>query len=131
MEIGHIIAELRKQKRWTQSDLAEKLSVTKGAVALWETGKRTPPIDKIITMADIFNVSTEFLLGRISKKESAASTTASSSPSQTFSEITAMLLRNFEKLCKEDQIYILGKTIELVREQKKAEADAPALKKAN
>lgn len=131
MEKGYVISDLRYQKGWTQADLAEKLNVTKGAIALWETNKRNPPVDKLITMANIFNVSTDYLLGRVSDPQQISSTVSSPAPMQPLSENATMLLENFEKLCKEDQIYILGKTIELVREQKKAEADAPALKKVN
>lgn len=134
MEKGYVISELRYKKGWTQTDLAEKLAVTKGAIALWETNKRNPPLEKLIALADIFDVSTDFLLGRVCDENDSTlvSTSISSAVSRpSLSENSTMLLENYEKLNKEDQAYILGKTIELVREQKKAEADAPALKKAN
>lgn len=39
---GRFIAELRKQKGFTQKELAEKLMVTDKAISRWETGKGLP-----------------------------------------------------------------------------------------
>lgn len=39
---GRFIAELRKQKGYTQKELAEKLMVTDKAISRWETGKGLP-----------------------------------------------------------------------------------------
>ena len=54
---------IRKQKGNTQVSLAEKLEVSKGTVAMWETGKRTPDFETLITLSDIFDVRTDYLLG--------------------------------------------------------------------
>lgn len=51
------LVELRKKHNMTQKDLAARLNVSKSAVALWESGKRTPTLSKAITIASIFNVS--------------------------------------------------------------------------
>lgn len=40
--IGKAIARARHRKRWTQEELAERLGVTKNAVAKWETGRNFP-----------------------------------------------------------------------------------------
>ncbi|BCN30367.1 DUF5680 domain-containing protein [Anaeromicropila herbilytica] len=53
---------LRKQRGFTQEDLAEKLGVTRQAVAKWEVGRATPDIDKLIHISDIFQVSIDYLL---------------------------------------------------------------------
>ena len=55
---------IRKQKGYTQVSLAEKLEVSKGTVAMWETGKRTPDFETLITLSDIFDVRTDYLLGK-------------------------------------------------------------------
>ena len=55
---------IRKQKGYTQVILAEKLEVSKGTVAMWETGKRTPDFETLITLSDIFDVRTDYLLGK-------------------------------------------------------------------
>ena len=42
--VGHFIAELRKEKNMTQQELADKLCVTDRAVSHWENGRRLPDI---------------------------------------------------------------------------------------
>lgn len=53
------IAELRKQKNVTQSELANALGVSKGAVGMWETGKRTPSLSMAKLIGQYFNVNVE------------------------------------------------------------------------
>ena len=61
---GHRIKHLRKQRDWTQSDLAKRLGVTRNAISMYESDTRHPPANVIEAIADIFNVSTDYLLGR-------------------------------------------------------------------
>lgn len=58
------LKELRRKKNITQAQLAESLNITKGAIAMWETNKRTPDIDMVGVVADYFNVSVDYLLSR-------------------------------------------------------------------
>lgn len=51
------LSDLRKKHNMTQNELANRLNVSKSAVALWETGKRTPTLSKAIAIAAIFDVS--------------------------------------------------------------------------
>lgn len=55
---------IRKQKGYTQVSLAEKLEVSKGTIAMWETGKRTPDFETLINLSDLFDVRTDYLLGK-------------------------------------------------------------------
>lgn len=57
------IAQLRKQLRMTQADLAEKLGVGVSTVAMWESGKRTPSFKLLNDLSDIFDKTIEFILG--------------------------------------------------------------------
>jgi len=57
------IRELRKGKGWTQIDLAAKLGVSKATVGMWETGNREAGFDKLKAIAELFNVTTDELLG--------------------------------------------------------------------
>lgn len=54
---------LREAKGLTQKGLAEILNVAQGAVAMWETGKRTPDLEMVKKIAAFFNVSTDYLTG--------------------------------------------------------------------
>lgn len=58
------ISSLRHERELTQSGLAELLGATRGAVAQWETGKSAPGVDSLIRLAQIFQVSVDYLLGR-------------------------------------------------------------------
>lgn len=65
------LKELRTTARWTQRQLAVKARLSPGAIALYETGQRHPNIDMIITLARLFNVSTDYLLGLTELKDPA------------------------------------------------------------
>ena len=60
---GRFIAELRKQKGFTQKELAENLMVTDKAISRWETGKGLPDTSLLKPLGDVLGVSvTEFCL---------------------------------------------------------------------
>ena len=62
---GRFIAELRKQKSFTQKELAEKLMVTDKAISRWETGKGLPDTSLLKPLGDVLGVSvTELLSGK-------------------------------------------------------------------
>jgi len=65
-EYGNRIRELRAEMKWTQQDLAERLQTTKQAVSQYERGVRKPDLDTLTALCDIFNVSSDYLLGRSS-----------------------------------------------------------------
>ena len=72
------IRELRKEKNLTQTDLAKLLNTTTSNVSGWECGKWQPDNDTLIKLAEIFNVSVDYLLERevISSEEQAAGASA-------------------------------------------------------
>lgn len=63
-KLGIRLKELRKTRKLTQPQLAEKLNVGKSTVAMWETGDREPDYNMLQKIADFFNVSIDYLLGR-------------------------------------------------------------------
>lgn len=67
--IGQRIRDLRKQKRMSQTELAKSAGVSQTTVTAWETGKAEPSSSAVARLADIFNVTTDYLLGRPSKQE--------------------------------------------------------------
>ena len=128
MEIGHIIAELRKQKRWTQSDLAEKLSVTKGAVGMWETNKRYPTTEKLIQLSQYFNVTTDYILGltteNLVEKDDCSenkSSTLSFDGIQSYNNLTEReqeVVNTYRMLNKDNKDIIVGEMKKYLKEQK-------------
>lgn len=67
--LGNNIKELRKNKRMTQKDLAEAMRVSQQTVGAWETERAIPGADTLSDLADYFNVTTDYLLGRSEKKD--------------------------------------------------------------
>ena len=63
MNIGPNIAELRKEKHWTQAQLAERVGVSEQAVSKWETCQTSPDVSLFPLLADLFGVSTDRLFG--------------------------------------------------------------------
>lgn len=63
-DFGNRLTILRKGKSITQNQMAEKLGISFQAVSSWERNETMPDIDKLLSIAQIFNVSTDFLLGK-------------------------------------------------------------------
>jgi transcriptional regulator with XRE-family HTH domain len=62
MILADKITQLRKQLGWSQEDLAEKMSVSRQSVSKWESANSIPDLNRVIMLADIFEVSTDYLL---------------------------------------------------------------------
>lgn len=67
--IGQRIRDLRKQKRMSQTELAKSAGVSQTTVTAWETGKAEPSSSAVTKLADIFNVTTDYLLGKPEMKK--------------------------------------------------------------
>jgi len=62
--LGKRIKELREAKKLTQKELAEQLGLTDATIGLYEVEKRNPPIATLNGLANFFDVSVDYLLGR-------------------------------------------------------------------
>lgn len=58
-----IIRELRERAGYSQAALAKKLNVTRSSVNAWEMGISVPSTQYIVELAQLFRVSTDYLLG--------------------------------------------------------------------
>ncbi|RLJ90165.1 helix-turn-helix domain-containing protein [Planococcus citreus] len=58
------LQSLRKSKKMTQDELANRLSINRGTYANYERGHRQPDFETLIKIADYFEVTTDYLLGR-------------------------------------------------------------------
>lgn len=59
------LLELRKEKGISQATLAKQLQVSYAVVCYWETDRSEPTAPNLVKIADYFNVSVDYLLGRI------------------------------------------------------------------
>ena len=64
IRLGKTLLELRKKKGLDQRDIADIVGVERSTYGKWETGDSHPPLTKLVDLADLFEVSTDYLLGR-------------------------------------------------------------------
>ena len=64
MELHEILSTLREEKDMKQHEVAEKVHVTKSAISSYGTGSSQPSYSVLVALADLYDVSIDFLLGR-------------------------------------------------------------------
>ncbi len=62
MEFGNYIKKQRNNLGFTQSEIAEKLHVTRQTISNWEQGKSYPDLDTLVEISDIYKISIDALL---------------------------------------------------------------------
>ena len=62
MTFGERLQALRQRAGMSQDQLAERLGVSRQAVSRWERDETMPETDKVIALADLFGVTTDYLL---------------------------------------------------------------------
>lgn len=60
---GKRLKELRNQKKWTIEQVAEKLNIGRSTYAGYETEDRKPPIQNLIKLSKLYDVSVDYILG--------------------------------------------------------------------
>lgn len=118
------IKKLRKQKKWSQKQLADKLNIHQTAVSQWETGRSYPDIEIAIKLSEIFNVSIDYLI----KGENCPCTCKKKNILLTVRE--HILIDDFRELNKEGQDKCLSLIDDIVKCGKykrgtKSDADSP------
>ena len=71
MSIAERILALRKSKGMSQEQLAESVGVSRQAVSKWESEQASPDPEKIITLSEVFGVTTDYLLKGIEPEKEA------------------------------------------------------------
>lgn len=99
MNLQKTITDLRREKGYTQEKLAEMLGVTTAAVSKWETGNSYPDITLLPQLAEIFDVSIDFLFdyNTVSQK--------------TISDVIAEANRLSKELNRDGSIALISKTL--------------------
>ena len=62
MEFNNRLYQLRKQKGFSQEELANRLNVSRQTVSKWEVGDSTPDMEKLVAISDLFDVSLDMLI---------------------------------------------------------------------
>lgn len=58
------VKELRRERKWSQKELGEKVDVSESFISKVESGKKQPSRDVTTKIAEVLNVTTDYLLGR-------------------------------------------------------------------
>lgn len=64
MTVGEKIQQRRKEKGWSQEDLAEQVGVSRQSISLWEKDQTTPSLENMKTLCRLFQISMDELLGQ-------------------------------------------------------------------
>lgn len=79
MEFNNRLYQLRKQRGFSQEELASRLNVSRQTVSKWEIGDSTPDMEKLVAMSELFDVSLDMLvLGKEQQAPAAAKSEFSS-----------------------------------------------------
>lgn len=108
MEFSERLKELRKQAHLTQVELASKLGVVQSSYADWERGKKKPTQDNLVKIAQILNVSVDYLVGN------------SQDTSDELDNIELLFRMNSKGLTEEEKKIFKKELIEFMEERKKA-----------
>ena len=102
------LKEIREEKNILQKDIAQKLNKTRECISSWERGVNEPDLESLIKLADILEVSLDYLTGRSDDVGMI----------EIHSELTAEkkeLLSLFDKMSTLDKNQLLGFAKALVR----------------
>lgn len=102
------IRDLREDNDYKQMDIAHRLGMSQPQYQRYECGDRQFPVDILIKLSHIYNVSVDYLLGLTDVKKA---------PVPTMNERTKKALTYFNRLSEENQDIILGEMVKLHREQ--------------
>ncbi len=100
MKFGEILAELRQDKGLLQKDLAAIISVSVSTVSNYETGAHFPDVETLLKLADYFEVSIDYLLGRTAFRGDFARLNIEIAPGITASNLlNKVFMYSDENLC--------------------------------
>ena len=109
MEFNNKLYELRKQKGFSQEELASRLNVSRQTVSKWEVGDSTPDMEKLVAISDLFGISLDELI--LGKKPEPAPAPAEQAPakSELYTDIKEKVLteNNRKKVRKGAKIALI------------------------
>lgn len=106
----------REKKGLTQKEVAYRLKMSIQAISYWENGERMPSYDRLFQLADLYETTTDELLGRIAPHES-----EHASISYLYDE--TQLVLEYRKLTEENKGYIRKNIRILIDQQNNEEKD--------
>ena len=98
------IAELRKRNKVSQAKLGKLVGAAQNTVSQWENGLREPDTDTLHALADFFNVTIDYLLGRDSEQKNNPDA-AGTGDDEIYSILSELTPENQEKLLELARMY--------------------------
>ncbi len=108
MEFSERLKELRKQAHLTQVELASKLGIVQSSYADWERGKKKPTQENLVKIAQILNVSVDYLVGNSEEK------------ADELDNIELLFRMNSKGMTEAEKAVFKKELIEFMKERKKA-----------
>lgn len=106
MEFNNKLYELRKQKGFSQEELANRLNVSRQTISKWEVGESTPDMEKLVAISDLFGVSLDELVkGEKAEPEGASEQIVKS---ELYSDIKEHVLTEDNKVKAKKGLKIAG-----------------------
>ena len=90
MEFNNKLYELRKQKGFSQEELANRLNVSRQTISKWEVGESTPDMENLVAISELFEISLDELV--LDKVPEEADTSAQVVKSEFYSDIKENVL---------------------------------------
>ncbi|HAC0841004.1 TPA_asm: helix-turn-helix domain-containing protein [Listeria monocytogenes] len=105
---GNRLKQLRKNNNKTQEDISKILGISRGAYSHIENGRNEPDMETIVKLANIFGVSTDYLLGRSNNGfiDTIAAHIDSNATEEEMEEILAYIEGKRKKYANEEEIDI-------------------------
>ena len=72
--LGERLFKLRKDKKLSQEEVAEKLNVTRQTISKWETDQSMPDFDKVVPLCELYGITTDELFIELKRKETSKNT---------------------------------------------------------
>lgn len=72
--LGERLYELRKDKKLSQEEVAEKLNVTRQTISKWETDQSMPDFDKVVPLCELYGITPDELFIELKEKETSKNT---------------------------------------------------------
>lgn len=111
MKFSERLKELRKRANFTQVEVAEKLGISQPAYASWERGVKKPTQENLVKIAQVLNVSVDYLVGNSEEK------------SDELDNIELLFRMNSKGLTEEEKKIFKKELIEFMEERKKVFED--------
>ncbi|KEZ94301.1 helix-turn-helix transcriptional regulator [Nonlabens ulvanivorans] len=110
-KIGNKITQLRKEKGWSQSELAKQIKASREAIGKYERDEAIPSVETAKNIADVFDVSLDYLVGDVLKP--------------SFDKRMVKRLQDMELLSERDKDHLFALLDAFLRDAKTKKAYAP------